>query len=39
MKASHSSSDLALALELANFNAGGLAAALEGLASGTINEK
>ena len=39
MKASHSSSDLALALELANFNAGGLAAALEGVASGTINEK
>ena len=39
MKASHSSSDLALALELANFNAGGLAAALEGVASGAINEK
>jgi hypothetical protein len=38
VKATHSSSDLALAMELADANAGGLAAALEGVASGVITQ-
>ena len=39
VKATHSSADLAMAMEMAGFNAGGLAAALEGVASGTIKEE
>ena len=39
VKATHSSADLASAMEIAGFNAGGLAAALEGVASGTIKEE
>lgn len=39
VKATHSSDDLAMAMDIAGFNAGGLAAALEGVASGTIKEE
>lgn len=39
VKATHSSSELAMAMDIAGFNAGGLAAALEGVASGTIKEE
>ena len=38
MQATHSSADLKETLELANFNTGGLAAALEGIASGQIEK-
>ena len=38
MKAAHSSSDLAQALEIADFNAGGLSLALQGIASGAISQ-
>ena len=39
VQATHSSTDLAMALDMAGFNAGGLAAALEGIAAGTIKEE
>ena len=38
VKAAHSSSDLAQALEIADFNAGGLSLALQGVASGAISQ-
>lgn len=38
VKAAHSSSDLAQALEVADFNAGGLSLALQGVASGAISQ-
>lgn len=38
VKAAHSSSDLAQSLEIADFNAGGLSLALQGVASGAISQ-
>ena len=38
VNAAHSSSDLAQALEIADFNAGGLSLALQGVASGAISQ-